>query len=257
MADLQIKEEKVPEVKPGKAENYRQATLSFRLAQWLLRLILHSVFVIEVKGLENIPRQGGYIFAGNHLSWVDPFLMLIGAPATPRIYFIGNRESMEHPAWRKFFTRRVGGVISVDQGSSSPLAIRAVTHQVTKVLAGGGVLGLFPEGDVSGIETGRILPLKKGIGYFAAGSGAAIVPVVFRGTKEMWFRKHLLMVVGPPIPGQKGGKDVAEKQTAATAAALLALMPPPPAQNPKSRRFLKKFLTELFTQEVKEHPIPD
>ena len=94
------------------------------------------------------------------------------------------------------------------------------------------------------------------IGYFAASSGAAIVPVAFRGTKELWFRKHIMMVVGPPIPGQKGSKEVADRQTAATAAAILAAMPPLPAQNPKSRQFLKKFLTELFTQEVKDHPVP-
>ena len=257
MADLKPKEDPAPALKPAAPASYRQATLTFRLGQWLLRLILHALFVIEVRGLENIPRQGGYIFAGNHLSWIDAFLMLIGAPATPRIYFIAAREEVEHPAWRKIFTKRIGGVIPVDRGSGSPAAIRQITRQVEQVLAGGGVLGLFPEGDVSGIETGRILPLKKGIGYFAAGSGAAIVPVVFRGTKELWFRKHLLMVVGPAIPGQKGGKEAAERQMAATAAAILALMPPMPPQNPKSRQFLKKFLTGLFTQEVKEHPTPE
>jgi 1-acyl-sn-glycerol-3-phosphate acyltransferase len=260
MADLEVKDDRAaspPTAAPVNPAGYHQATFSFRVAQWLLRLILHSLFIIEVKGLENIPRQGGYIFAGNHLSWVDAFLMLIGAPATPRIYFIAAREEVEHPAWRKFFTRRIGGVIPVDRGSGSPSALRGIARQVAQVLAGGGVLGLFPEGDVSGIETGRILPLKKGIGYFAANSGAAIVPVAFRGTKELWFRKKIVMVVGKPIPGQRGGKEVIEKQIAATAEALLALMPPPPAQNPKSRQFLKKFLTELFTQEVKEHPIPE
>lgn len=257
MADLKLKEDSRPEAKPAAPVRYHEATITFRVAQWILRLILHSLFVIEVRGLENIPRQGGYIFAGNHLSWVDAFLMLIGAPATPRIYFIAAREEVEHPAWRRIFTRRIGGVIPVDRGSGSPAAIRKITRQVEQVLAGGGVLGLFPEGDVSGRETGKILPLKKGIGYFAAGSGAAIVPVAFRGTKELWFRKHLVMVVGPAIPGQKGGKEVADRQVAATAAALLALMPPMPPQNPKSRQFLKKFLTELFTQEVVEHPTPE
>lgn len=257
MPDLQIKEQPLPEVKPTEPTSYHQASLTFRIAQWLLRLVLHSLFVIEVRGLENIPRQGGYIFAGNHLSWIDPFLMLIGAPATPRIYFIAAREEVERPAYRKFVTKRIGGVIPVDRGSGSPAAIRKITRQVEQVLGGGGVLGLFPEGDVSGIETGRILPLKKGIGYFAASSGAAIVPVVFRGTKELWFRKHIIMVVGQPIPGQKGAKEVAERQIAQTAAAILALMPPLPVQNPKSRQFLKKFLTGLFTQEVKEHPVPD
>jgi len=237
--------------------NYHRATFVFRVAQWLLRLILHSLFVIEVRGLENIPRQGGYIFAGNHLSWIDPFLMLIGAPATPRIYFIAAREDVERPAWRKIFTRGIGGVIPVDRGSGGPSALRGISRQVEQVLTGGGVLGLFPEGDVSGRETGKILPLKKGIGYFAANSGAAIVPVVFRGTKELWFRKRIVMVVGQPIAGHKGGKEVIEQQIAATAEALLALMPPSPQQNPRSRQFLKKFLTELFTQEVKDHPVPD
>lgn len=256
MPDQQVKDKLLPELKPAKPANYRQANLTFRVAQWLLRFILHFFFVIEVKGLENIPRQGGYIFAGNHLSWVDAFLMLIGAPATPRIYFIAAREEVERPAYRKFVTGRIGGVIPVDRDSGSPAGIRKITRQVEQVLAGGGVLGLFPEGDVSGIETGRLLPFKKGIGYFAASSGAAIVPVAFRGTKELWFRKHIMMVVGPPIPGQKGSKEVAERQTAATATAILAAMPPLPAQNPKSRQFLKKFLTELFTQEVKDHPVP-
>ncbi len=260
MADLQVKADRAanpPPAPPAKPVNYRQATISFRVAQWLLRFILHFLFVIEVKGLENIPREGGYIFAGNHLSWIDPFLMLIGAPATPRIYFMANRKEMERPAYRKFFTKRIGGVILVDQGSGSPAVLRGIARQVEQVLSGGGVLGLFPEGDVSGIETGRILPLKKGIGYFAASSGAAIVPVAFRGTKELWFRKKIVMVVGKPIPGQRGGKDVIEKQIAATAEALLALMPPLPAQNPQSRQLFKKFLTELFTQEVVEHPIPE
>src|SRR5690242_12685689 len=166
MADLQVNEGQNANPTPTatvKPASYHEATISFRVAQWLLRLILHSLFVIEVKGLENIPRQGGYIFAGNHLSWVDAFLMLIGAPATPRIYFMAAREEVERPAWRKFITGRIGGVIPVDRGSGSPAALRSIARQVAQVLEGGGVLGLFPEGDVSGIETGRILPLKKGI----------------------------------------------------------------------------------------------
>lgn len=265
MAEKQVKGESshVPsstaptDLPAAQPANYHQATFIFRIAQWLARLLLHFLFVIEVKGLENIPRQGGYIFAGNHLSWVDAFLMLIGAPATPRIYFIAAREEVEHPAWRRIFTKGIGGVIPVDRSSGSPSAIRGISRQVGQVLAGGGVLGLFPEGDVSGRETGKILPLKKGIGYFAASSGAAIVPVAFRGTKELWFRKRIVMVVGQPIPGRRGGKEVIEQQIAATAEAILAIMPPSPKQNPRSRQFLKKFLTELFTQEIVEHPTPE
>ncbi len=231
--------------------------MTFRVLQWLVRLLLHSLFVIEVRGLENLPARGGYILAGNHLSWIDPFLMLIGAPATPKIYLIAAREEVEKPAWRNFVIKYTRGVIPVDRQHFSPRGMRELAQQVGQVLEAGGVLGLFPEGDVSAIETGKMLPFKKGLGYFAAQTGAPIVPVALRGTKELWLRKHIIMVVGPAIPGRTGGKEVIEAQSAATAAAILAIMPPLPRQNPRSRQLFKRFFTELFTQEVKEHPIPE
>ncbi|HEX2914441.1 MAG TPA: lysophospholipid acyltransferase family protein [Chloroflexia bacterium] len=240
---------------PVTIKNYRQAGIIFIILRWLVRLLLRAMFRIEVRGLENLPKEGGYIFAGNHLSWIDPFLMLAFAPATPRIYFIAAREDVEFPRWRRIFTEGVGGVIPVDRDKRS--AFRDVSKQVSVVLHGGGVLGIYPEGDVSAIETGRVLPLKKGIGYFAAHSGAPIVPVGFSGTKELWLGKRICMNIGQPIPGRKGGKDVAEAQTQATAAGLRAAILPPPEQNPRSRKLMRKFLTELFTQEEKEHPIPD
>lgn len=234
---------------------YYRATWLFRVLQWVVRLLLHALFVIEVRGLENLPRRGGYILAGNHLSWIDPFLMLIGAPASPRIYFIAAREEVEHPRWRRIFIRQVGSVIPVDRHKRHNL--REIARQVEEILAGGGVLGIFPEGDVSAIETGKILPLKRGMGYFAAQTGAPIVPVAFSGTKELWLRKRIRMTIGAPVLGRRGDKAIIEAQTAATAAALLAVMPPPPPQNPRSRQLFKRFFTRLFTQEEKEHPTPE
>lgn len=235
--------------------DYRRATLVFRVLQWLVRLLLHGLFVIEVRGLENLPRQGGYILAANHLSWIDPFLLLLGAPASPKIYFIAAREDVERPAWRKWLIERAGGVIPVDRGQRRTM--RDTLEAAQAVLKGGGILGIFPEGDVSAIETGRILPLKAGLGYFAAQTGAPIVPVAFSGTKELWLRKHIRMIVGQPLPGRQGNKAVAQAQTEATTTALLAILPPPTLSAPGRRQFLKKFLTELFTQEIKEHPTPN
>jgi 1-acyl-sn-glycerol-3-phosphate acyltransferase len=237
------------------SKNYRKASLSFIILRFLARILLKGLFKIEVRGLEKLPSEESYIFAGNHLSWIDPFLMLVCAPAEPRIYFIAAREEVEKPEWRKFFTKRIGGVIPVDRGQGN--AYRQTAVKVKEVLNGGGVLGIFPEGDVSAIETGRILPLKKGIGYFAAQSGAAIVPVAFSGTKELWLRKHIIMIVGEPIPGRQGGRAIAEELTQKTAEGIRAVLPPPMPVNPNSPKLLKNFFTKLFTQEEKEHPIPE
>lgn len=231
--------------------DYSTATVSFRVARFLLKTLLRLLFKIKVEGLENLPSEGGYILAGNHLSgWLDPFLLLAFAPATPRIYFIAAKEEVLQPAWRRFFTERIGGVIPVERGKFT--AIKEVSEKVGQVLEGGGVLGIFPEGDVSETETGQLLPLKKGIGYFAAHSNAAIVPVVFQGTKEPYLRKQIKMIVGHPLPAYAGGKEVAEQQVQATAQALAAILPPPVSDPPHQPKLLQKFFTNLFVQEANE-----
>ena len=235
--------------------DYRKASLTFIVLRVLIGTLLKGLFKIEVRGLENLPREGSYIFAGNHLSWIDSFLMLILAPAEPRIYFIAAREEVERPEWRRFFTKRVGGVIAVDRDEGN--AYRQAVTKVKQVLKGGGVLGIFPEGDVSAIETGKILPLKRGIGHFAAQNGVPIVPVAFSGTKELWLRKRVRMIVGQPIAAQQCGKAVAEQLTRQTAEGIRAVLPPPPPVNPTSPKLFKKFFTQLFTQEEREHPIPE
>ncbi len=237
------------------SRNYAKATIAFRVLRFIVgRIIFKILFRVKIEGLENLPKEGGYILAGNHLSWIDPFLMLGYFPAEPRIYFIAAREEVYYPAWRRIFTEKVGGVIPIERdknGSSRELLVK-----VKETLEGGGVLGMFPEGDVSGRETGKILPLKRGLAFFASATGAPIVPVGFSGTKELWVRRHIRVIVGKPIAGRKGGKEASTTLTEETTAALLQLLPKP-IPTPPGRKFLYKFLTNLFTQEVKEHPTPE
>ncbi len=236
--------------------DYSKASLLFIVLRAIIGFMLRCLFKIEVRGLENLPREGGYILAGNHLSWIDPFLLLLYAPATPRIYFIGLRENMEANAFRRFMTMQVGGIIPVDKAQKGNY--REIVTKVQQVLAGGGVLGIFPEGDVSAVETGKTLPLKKGVGYFAAHSNAPIVPVAFSGTKELWLRKRLVMIVGQPIPAQQGsGCAVANGLVAQTAEGIRAILPPPAPVNPRSPKLFKKFFTYLFISEHKPHPTPE
>ncbi|NWJ46306.1 MAG: 1-acyl-sn-glycerol-3-phosphate acyltransferase [Chloroflexi bacterium] len=232
---------------------FYKASLPFKALRFFGRILFRLMFRIKVEGRHNLPHEGGYIIAGNHLSWIDSFLILAFCPSEPRIFFIAAREEVYFPRWRRIFTEKVGGVIAIDRDKGLS---RELIEKVRETLEGGGVLGIFPEGDVSAIETGRILPLKRGMGMFAGMSGVPIVPVGFSGTKELWLGKRLRMTIGVPIPGEKGGKDITNKQTEITAKAIAAMLTPPP-HIPDGPKILRKFLTELFTQEVKEHPIPD
>lgn len=222
--------------------DYGKATLAFRIIRLLVQWLFRLLFRVRIEGRENLPKGGGYILAGNHLSWLDPFLMLAFAPATPRIYFTGDRHNMTRPAWRRIFTQSVGGVILVERGEHGD----KLNEQVREVLQGGGVLGIFPEGNVSETETGQLLPLHKGVGYFAVHSNAPIVPMAFHGTKEPYLGKRLRVIIGSPVPARSGDKEVAAEQTEAVGQAIGAILPPPPHEKAGQIKLLHDFFTYLF-----------
>ena len=119
-------------------------------------------------------------------------------------------------------TEQIGGVINVERGKGT--GYLAIARQVSQVLRGGGVLGIFPEGTVSEIETGELLPFKKGVGHFARKSGCPIVPVVISGSKELWLRKKIVVKIGAPIEVTAG--ETAESLTDKTYAAIKKDLPP-------------------------------
>ena len=52
--------------------------MAYRVLAWFLRVVVRVFFrQIEVAGLENVPREGPVIFAGNHPnSLIDPILII-------------------------------------------------------------------------------------------------------------------------------------------------------------------------------------
>ena len=223
--------------------NYRRASISFVVLRWLVKILLQLIFRVEVVGLQNLPQRGSYILAANHLSWLDPFLMLIAAPARPRIYFVAARENMQCNSLRAFVTGRIGGVISVERNKGT--AHLEMEGRVAEMLAGGGVLGIFPEGTVSEVETGTLLPFKKGVGHFAAQNGVPIVPVALSGTKDLWLGRRVRLTIGTPLPITSGTDPaIALALTEGTAARIEAMLTPP--QTYSGPKFGRNFLTNLF-----------
>jgi 1-acyl-sn-glycerol-3-phosphate acyltransferase len=238
-----------------------KATLTFKMLRILLQLILKTLFKIEITDAHGnkakFPEKGGYILAANHLHWLDPFLFLAFAPAQPRIYFIADKRSMVHNKFRSFMTGQIGGVIHVDLSKNST-SMHELKEKVGEVLAGGGVLGIFPEGQVQILETGQLLPFKKGLGYFAMESHAPILPVAISGTKELYFRKRIKVVVGDlldtaPLMTSGKGKIGAEVITNTTRDEIAAIIPDFEPFDPTRRKFLRTWLTELFNL----NPVPN
>lgn len=221
-------------------KNYRQATWLFKVLRILIGGLIRLVFNVKVSGLENLPKTGGYLLAGNHLSWLDPFLLLIFSPASPRVHFIAAKENMQISKFRTFMTEQVGGVICVERGKGT--GYREIVRKVAEVLKGGGVVGIFPEGTVSDAETGEMLPFKKGVGHFALKSNCPVVPVTIIGTKELWLRKKIVVKFGAPLESTPA--DDVDSVTEKTYQAIKKELPP--YRDPGGLKLMKDFWTNLF-----------
>jgi 1-acyl-sn-glycerol-3-phosphate acyltransferase len=136
-----------------------------------------------------------------------------------------------------FLVRSTGGFVPVVQERhGDPALFRHVDH----CLEIGGSVAIFPEANYGPAE-GQLLPFKKGFAHFAIKAGVPVVPVALSGTKDLWLRKRIRVVIGEPMP--TAGRDP-ESLTAAAFQRITELMPA--YQEQGGRKLLRRWLTNLF-----------
>jgi 1-acyl-sn-glycerol-3-phosphate acyltransferase len=164
------------------------------LPQWSINLMRPIVSVgsrvfwqLELKGVENIPEEGGLIIAANHQSYGDPFWL--GIPVKRPIRFLAWSEAFSWPVVGKAITLLGAWPLHVE---GSPAAIR----RSLTWLRDGGVVVIFPEGG-RGQPDGSMVHMKGGAVRMALEAGVPILPVTIRGGNRVWPANKLL-----PRPGK-------------------------------------------------------
>ena len=133
---------------------------------------------VEVVGLERFDNQGTYIYMCNHVSNIDPPIVI---PAIPkRTSVLVKKEVFRIPVLAT--AMRMGSLVPVDR-TDRDSAITSL-KKAQEVLASGVNMTVFPEGTRS--QTGELLPFKKGPFYMALESGVSIIPMTVLNTKAIW-----------------------------------------------------------------------
>jgi 1-acyl-sn-glycerol-3-phosphate acyltransferase len=214
----------------------------YRVARWAFWVLGGILFRIRVTGRANVP-SGNYVVVANHLSWVDPFLLMMYLPAEPRLYFIGAQQAV-NVGWKDRVMRRFDVMIPFERGAA--WVGRQVLERPREVLEAGAVLGLFPEGAL-GPKEGELQPLQRGIGHILRGEDYPILPVAIGGVQELYLRKAVTVTIGRPLRISTAGLDhhaaidAAVEQVAAGLTGIL-----PSYQEPKPAIKLMRFLTRLL-----------
>ena len=214
-----------------------RANIPYRLVRLIGIPLLRLCFRFHVEGRENIPRSGNYIVIANHLNWLDEFTLLYLFPVEPRLHFLADPTILVTRKLQWWIVRTTGGYVPVVRERRGD---RVLFQHVDRALALGGAVAIFPEGNY-GPKEGELLPFHKGFAHFAIKAGVPVVPVALSGTKDLWFRKRIKVVIGPALPTQ--GADPAALTELAFQKMSTML---PRYVEPGGRKLLRKQLTHLF-----------
>jgi len=165
-------------------EPYVTPPILYEMVRWLLAMpIFHLTARLRVRGLYNIPTNGPFIIASNHLSWTD----------IPLVAMFVRRRKVVYMAKEEYFRGklrwlvRLLGSFPVKRGEADRQALRASEEQLKK----GNILVIFPEGTRSRTQT--MAQARAGLGLIALRTGVPVVPVA------VWGSENLLKKFGAPV----------------------------------------------------------
>jgi len=134
-------------------------------------------FLIRNLNKGNIPKRGGVIIAGNHMSFLDP--VILGAVVFRPVNFMAKEELFNASRiFGKFLS--LLGAFPVSRGRLSKNTVK----KSIGILKSKGALVIFPEGERS--RDGNIQKGEPGCVWLAKVSGVPIIPVRIYGSNKAW-----------------------------------------------------------------------
>ena len=163
-------------------------------AAWL---VWHIGFRIRVIGRENLPKEGGFVLAPNHISAIDPVFVVIARFWGKRLLIMAKEEILQvNPVFTWMF--RHVGVVGIERGRGD---VNVVDELIGNVQKGQGLL-IFPEGTRS--KTGQVGKVKSGAFVIASAAGVPMVPcrIIYEpGRMKVFCRVRVCF--GAPIPAEE------------------------------------------------------
>ena len=147
-----------------------------------------SGVTVTIEGVENLATDRTFIFAANHQSQFDIFVLQGYLPFNFR--WLAKKELFQVPVWGPAMKK--AGYIPVDR-SHGRQALKSL-EEAAKFIAKGASVIIFPEGTRS--RDGKLQPFKAGGMVLAIKAGVELVPVAISGTFAILPKGSLLLHPG-------------------------------------------------------------
>lgn len=161
----------------------------YRISMWGAKTGVRLAGVkVETVGLDRIDPSRTYIFMSNHVSNIDPPIMM---PLIPRrTSVMARNELFNYPLLGK--AMKLGSLVPVDRKNRE--AGIAAVRAASEVIRSGINMTIYVEGGRS--LDGRLLPFKKGPFYLATECSVPVVPVTIVGTHHIMPKGRFAMKPG-------------------------------------------------------------
>ncbi len=159
----------------------------YRVVRPIINILFKFFYQPTYLGLENIPKEGSVVLAGNHTNNFDCLLLISSTKRT--IHFLAKDELLKGP--KKVIFKNMG-IIPVNRRIHDKEAL----IKAKEVLSQNQVIGIFPEGTFSKVK-GQLLPFKIGAVKMAHDTNAKLVPFMITGTYKL-LRKNITITFYPP-----------------------------------------------------------
>lgn len=140
----------------------------YKILRPLIWILMRIVFRPKYIGLENLPKNGKVVVAGNHTSFLDCVLIISSTNRT--VHFLAKDSLMKGKLKKWFFGNM--GIIPVNR----TIHDKGALHAAIEGLKAGEMIGIFPEGTINKTDD-IIMPFKIGAVKMAYEADCEIVPL--------------------------------------------------------------------------------
>ena len=153
--------------------------LLYRVSMWIAHAGVRAAGIrVEISGLEHVPVGQSCVFMSNHVSNLDPPVIVPLLPGRSSVLL--KKELMSIPILG--LAMRMAKFVPVERGHKRDAA-KASVNAAADALRSGLHIMVFPEGTRS--LDGRLATFKKGPFFLAQETQAPIVPIAISGTERM------------------------------------------------------------------------
>lgn len=157
--------------------------------------VARLMYNFKIEGKENIPKNSSVIYAGNHVSYLDP--PLIATAVNKYVAYMAKQELFTDENKLLRFLVHSLGAFAVNREKPELATFKTVKAVFNTPWS----LGIFPQGRI--IKEPVIENITKGFVMFSKKFKADVVPVAvcgFDGYAKKLGEKNITVKIGKPIP---------------------------------------------------------